>query len=152
MSQVYLSNDGDGPRSNLNYFDEAYYFVPIHLALQLQAAGQYSAALDWFRSVYDYSVTIEQRKIWYGLQHEGSPPTTYGRAADWLLDPLNPHSIAKTRVDTYTRFTILALIRCFLAFADAEFTLDTAETVPRARMLYMTALELLDAPELKQNP
>ncbi len=152
MSQVYLSNEGDGPRSNLNYFDEAYYFVPIHLALQLQAAGQYNSALDWFRIVYDYSVTTDQRKIWYGLQREESLPATYDRTADWLLDPLNPHSIAGTREDTYTRFTILALVRCLLGFADAEFTRDTAESVPRARMLYLTALELLDVPELNQSP
>src|SRR5207247_10610997 len=67
------------------------------------------------------------------------------------LDPLNPHAIASTRANTYTRFTLLSLVRCFLDFADSEFTRDTAESVPRARILYVTALKLLDADELKQH-
>jgi len=45
----------------------------------------------------------------------------------------------------------LAIIRCLLDYADAEFTQDTAESNPRARRLYLTALELLEATELKQS-
>jgi peptidoglycan hydrolase-like protein with peptidoglycan-binding domain len=139
------------PRTNLTYIEEAYHFVPIHLALQLQARGQYVATLDWLRSVYDYSMPPSERKIFYGLKAEESLAKGYERAEDWLLDPLNPHAIAETRRNTYTRFTLLSLVRCMLEFADAEFTRDTAESVPRARLLYLTALELLDTPELKQN-
>src|SRR5262249_54435587 len=71
---------------------------------------------------------------------------------DWLLDPLNPHLIAATRANAYTRYTLMALVRCFLEYADAEFTRDTPESVPRARSLYMTALRLLEVDELKQSP
>src|SRR5262249_2187957 len=145
----------DGPRSNLTYLEEAYYFVPVHLALQLQPRGQYVAALDWFRMAYDYSVWGELRKIYFWLSQEeptGDPEEDpYKRLDQWLLDPLNPHAIAETRFLTYTRFTILALARCLMEFADSEFTRDTAESVPRARMLYMTALELLELPELNQK-
>jgi hypothetical protein len=149
---AFEAHEGDLP--NLAYLEEAYYFVPIHLALQLQARGQYIAALDWYRTVYDYSMPSgrpERRKIYYGLVLEESASVTYQRALNWLQDPLNPHEIAATRPNTYTRFTLLSLVRCLLEFADAEFTSDTAESVPRARTLYMTALELLDLPELKQR-
>src|SRR6266567_1848947 len=134
------------------YLDEAHYFVPLYLALQLQQAGQYTAALDWFRTVYDYSAPGGRRTIWYGFELEKALSPGYQRVADWLLDPLNPHAIAETRQGTYLRYTLLALVRCFLEFADSEFTLDTAESIPRARGLYITALELLDLQELYQQP
>jgi hypothetical protein len=45
------------------------------------------------------------------------------------------------------------IIQCIYAFADREFTLDTIETVPNARKLYSTALDLLKVPalEIKSN-
>ena len=48
---------GDPP-TNMVYLKEAYFFVPILLALQLQQSAQYTAALDWFRSVYDFYLGI----------------------------------------------------------------------------------------------
>lgn len=147
---TYLAND-PGPRSNLDYIKEAWYLVPLYLALQLQARGQYMAALDWFRTIYDYSAPLNQRKIYYGLIKEGKPDGASSQHPDWS-DPLNPHSIAETRPNTYTRYTLFSLIRCFLEYADAEFTRDTAESVPRARTLYLTALELLDTLQDAQQP
>lgn len=141
-----------GMASNLAYLEEAYYFVPVHLALMLQKSGEYAAALDWLRTVYDYTETGNNRKIYYGLVKETMLSEVYKSSQNWLLDPLNPHAIAATRGNTYTRFTLLAIVRCLLDFADAEFTQDTAESNPRARRLYLAALELLDTPELKQNP
>ncbi len=153
IKKWYLVNQEDGAAasSNLAYLAEAYYFVPMHLALRLQAQGEYTAALDWFRTTYDYSAAINDRKIYYGLKQEKNEPAVYQRPEDWLLDPLNPHEIATTRENTYTRFTVLSIVRCLLEFSDAEFTLDTAESDPHARLLYLTALELLDTPELKQH-
>lgn len=146
------------PASTFNYTEEYYYFVPVLLALELQRRGYYTEALDWYRTIYDYTEQDQvagetsRRKIWYGLRYEEDPDTTtYQRSNDWLRDPLNPHGIASTRPNTYTRFTLLSLIRCFLEYADFEFTLDTAESVPRARALYTTALQLLDNEVLKQH-
>ncbi|MCE7985214.1 MAG: hypothetical protein DYG89_28920 [Caldilinea sp. CFX5] len=116
--------------------------------MQLQKAQEYIAALSWFRAVYDY---ITLQKIYYGLVAEETGATGYARQQDWLLDPLDIHAIAATRQNAYTRFTFLAIIRCLLNYADAEFTRDTVESLPRARMLYETALELLQLPELKQD-
>ncbi|MCI0627640.1 MAG: hypothetical protein L0387_39320 [Acidobacteria bacterium] len=147
---MFAANE-DGPETNLTYLKEAYYFVPVHLAMQLQARGHYTEALDWFRTCYDYTVRIDQRKIYFGLKREESLPAVFQRADNWLLDPLDPHSIAETRQNTYTRFTLLSVIRCLLAFADDEFTLDTSESVPKARALYTAALELLDTSELIQK-
>ncbi|MGA9772842.1 MAG: neuraminidase-like domain-containing protein [Blastocatellia bacterium] len=142
---------------------ERYYFVPIALALQLQKSGQYLAALDWFRLVYAYDLPASQRKIYYALELErdptpNDPKLLYQRNVYWLKDSLNPHDIVvrsytnpnTARYDAYTRFVVISLVRCLLDFADTEFTHDTNESLPRARSLYMQALELLNTPEV--NP
>jgi Tc toxin complex TcA C-terminal TcB-binding domain len=137
--------------SNLTYLEEACYFVPIHLALALQRSGEYLAALDLLRTVYDYTNDISKRKIYYGLVAEESLVDSYMRGKDWLLDPLNPHTIAYSRRNAYTRFTLITIIRCLLAYADDEFTLDTPESNLRARSSYLTALELFEAADLQQS-
>ena len=158
-------------QSNLTYIQEAYYFVPIYLALQLQQQRYFPAALNWYRTVYAYNLTIiapnqstdpnspnlcetppeDQPKIYYGLKLEESLSEVYKRAEDWLLDPLNPHLIASSRRNTYTRYTLLSIVRCFLEYADDEFTRDTAESIARARTLYLDALALLDRLEQQAN-
>jgi hypothetical protein len=147
---IYSSNKNHST-STLTYLNENDYFVPMQLALQLHQQGQYKEALDWFRTVYHYGWPTAERKIAPMLTHEESLATTYSRPADWLLDPLNPHVIAATRSYAYSRFTILSIIQCLLDYADAEFTLDTPESVPRARTLYLMALDLLDVPDLHQE-
>ncbi|MGA9767844.1 MAG: neuraminidase-like domain-containing protein [Blastocatellia bacterium] len=161
VKKDFIANGVDDPlaepHSTVQYLEEAYYFVPVYLALQLLVSGEYVAALDWLRTVYDYSAPAKQvgningRNIYYGLELEKNLDKGYERDfKTWLLDPLDPHAIAETRPNAYTRFTLLAIIRCLLEYADAEFTRDTAETVPRARTLYMTALELLNSSDLKK--
>ncbi len=149
ISKAFLDNQSV-PAAVRIYLEEAWYFVPVYLALQLQRRGQYIAALDWLRTVYDYTVKGSP-KIYYPLVQEQSLDFLFARSEDWLRDPLNPHVIAATRQSTYTRFTLLALVRCFLEYADAEFSRDTAESVAIARTLYTTALNLLNTDELQQH-
>ena len=124
--------------------------MPMALALQLQKSGQYLAALDWFQTVYAYHLASNERKLYHGLVLEESIPTQFQRNPDnWLRAGLNPHEIVTVRASAYTRFTLMALVRCFLDFADAEFTRDSSESIPRARALYSTALELLALPDIQ---
>jgi hypothetical protein len=147
---VALISESEGG-TNRTFAEDAYFFVPLAIADALQRAGEYVAALDWYRTVYDYTAPLGLRKLYYGLVQEQYLPELYKRTPDWLLDPLDPHAIASTRRLAYTRFTLIAIIRCLLEFADAEYTRDTAETVSRARTLYVTALDLLGVDELKQQ-
>ena len=137
-------------KATLIYLEELLYFVPVHLALQLQTSGVYIEALDWLSEVYDYRLPS-------GAQLTGLPAEALGTTSGyqrnlqtWLLDPLNPHNIAETRHGAYTRFTLLAIINCLLAYADSEYTADTSETVPMARELYERALALVNSPDLVQ--
>src|SRR5262249_22441345 len=144
------------------YLQEAYYFVPLHLALQLQQARQFEAALAWFRTIYDYSLPrTAERRIYYGLVVEGSTTTLYQRSPHWLLDSLAPHSIAaRTRANAYSCYTLMSILRCLLEQADAEFASDTNESIARARALYLTGLDLYSvlqgllptAPGIQANP
>ncbi len=128
---------------------EAYYFVPMLLALDQQKRGQFDSALAWYKSVYDYTnALLAKRKIFYGLVLEQTIPTTFLQAPNWLLDPLNPHLIAQTRARAYTKYTIMNIIQCLYSYADQLFTLDTSDTVPVARKMYTTALELLQTTDL----
>ncbi|HMS83069.1 MAG TPA: hypothetical protein PKD12_05435 [Nitrospira sp.] len=132
------------------YVQEMFYFVPMALALQLQKAGQYLAALDWMETVYTDHLAMNERKIYRGLVLEEAMVSRYQRNPDnWLRVGLNPHEIVAVRASAYTRFTLTALVRCYLDFADAEFTRDTSESISRARALYSTALELLGLPEMQ---
>ena len=140
------------PHLVANYVKEIFYFVPMALALQLQKSGQYLAALNWFRSVYAYDLKSDERKIYHGLALEtaANVDPEFNPADAWLLAGLNPHQIVTQRPNAYTSFTLMALIRCLLDFADAEFTRSTSESLPRARAMYVTALDLLRQPELQR--
>jgi len=132
---------------------EAYYFVPMLIALDQQQRGDYPIALDWYRSIYDYTNNVStNRKIFYGLVLEESISNVFDRPADWLLDPLNPHLIAQTRTNAYTKYTLMNIIQCMLSYGDREFTIDTIETVPNARKLYTEALGLMKVSELNVKP
>ncbi len=143
-SQYDLEQNTDPNFRLTEYVHEAYYFVPMQIALQLAANGYHQAALDWFRTIYDTSRPLEGRKIYYGLVQDAQGTVPGPRASDWYSDPLNPHAIAAMRPFTYTRYTILAIAQCALSYADAQFTIDNSETVPRARELYEDAIALLE--------
>jgi hypothetical protein len=145
-----------------NYVQEVFYSVPLQLAWQLQKSGEYLAALDWFQTIYAYNLadkpdtqSIDERKIYYGLQREMNVAPQLSRSDHWLAGELNPHALAASRIrldsnpNSHTRYTLMSLASCLMEFADSEFTRDTAESLARARALYLTARRLLLSPDLE---
>jgi hypothetical protein len=145
-------NNAAASESLLCVLREAYRLVPQQLALALQGTGEYVAALDWFATVYDYRAPLPDRYIDHGLALDATLPATsvLRQPEGWLLDPLNPHAVARTRRAATARYAIAAIIGCLNAYADSEFGTDTSESLVRARLLYDTALGLCDVPELRQ--
>ncbi|MBN2700452.1 MAG: hypothetical protein JXR29_03275, partial [Methylothermaceae bacterium] len=150
--------------------DEKRYYMPMEVALRLQTTGDYLRALDWLRKVYPYDRPLAERKIGDGIfaQERNDAPLLH-RPHDWILaqDPgqdkkeeLNPHRIARLRNGTYptngktprsnpySRYTLMAVARCFTDYADTEFVSETPESLARARNLYLSARTLLSLPEL----
>lgn len=126
-------------------------FLPLHFGLVLQQAGNYTSSLDFFRSVYDFNKFQMNTNVEQLLKAQSSSSTRYYFSEDWLKDELNPHFLAKTRLDIHLRFIQLSIIRCLLDYAEAEFSTDTSESLARARELYFTAHTILNLPELKQS-
>ncbi|HMQ32545.1 MAG TPA: hypothetical protein PKD53_17570, partial [Chloroflexaceae bacterium] len=134
-----------------DYVEEAYFALPLFIARTLARHQLFTHALDWFRNVYDHTAPQSgDRKIWRGLTQEEGYGHSYMREDQWLADPIDPHRIV--RAHTRTKFVVLSIVQTLLAYADAEYSLDTAEAHARARSLYAQARELLDLPELGQGP
>ena len=132
---------------------ETLLFVPLQAAAALRRTGQFLAALDWFRAVYAADADPNLREVFAGFARDvGTVPDTAGRPIQWLLNSLNPHDIAAARGGTYRRHVLLTIAACLLDFADAEFTLDTPESQPRARTMYLLAQELLGDSQLDPPP
>ncbi|HYU32263.1 MAG TPA: neuraminidase-like domain-containing protein [Thermoanaerobaculia bacterium] len=146
LESAYKQVRGTEPYSQV-YLDEAYFFVPLHLALQLQRSGVFDAALKWLRSVLDWRAEGRDRFIAYKLVLDAQSPAGFTRGGGWL-DDLNPHSVAQQRQSTYTRFVLITLARLLLDDAGAEFTRETPESLPKADALYELALAVLRSPEL----
>ena len=141
-SNLLANTDDRNPKLRI-YAEEAYYFAPTSIARKLSDNGYYADALKWFRLVYDYFANEDERKIYYGLILEENYENLQDRVAEWYEDPLNPHAIAATRQNAYTRFTIMSIGSTLLSYANAEFTKDNSESNPRARELYEDILDLI---------
>lgn len=149
-----MTNPNDIPQ----YLREVFWLVPMALAQRLQDEHEYLVALDWYQTVYAFELPLDQRKRYPGLTMEEALASSYSRTPGWLTDELNPHVIARTSTDqsqklvgrrnVYTRYTVMAIVRCFLAYADLEFSRNVAESVTKARTLYETAIDLLGVPDL----
>lgn len=156
-SSYFLNENKKHNTSLLPYIEEAYYFVPLVIAISLAKSGNYKNALLWFRLILDYTglpfskedynryaLKFDNKLVYEGLQDDEINGVSIGDIG-WLIDPINPHEIASQRSGTYKRFTVQSIVRCLLGYADSEFTLDTSESVPRAKSLYQAALDLIQS-------
>ena len=124
---------------------EICYFVPLQLALRLQNAGEFAAALDWFRLVYAYDLPAADRKVYALLEAETA---TSNVLADLPLD-LNPHRIVARQPGLSVHPLHAALRRALLPRLRRFGVRARQRRVDRrARTLYATARELLRRPEL----
>ena len=129
---------------------EIFWLVPVALARKLHDCGHYAAALDWYQTVFAYQLPQDQRFVYHGLALEQTTQSSFARTPLWLsfVNELNPHFTARNRKGAYTRFTVISIVECFLAFADSEFARNTPDSNARARALYQNAADLLDLKEV----
>jgi hypothetical protein len=144
------NNPFTSERQILQQHREVFWLVPVALARKLQDCGHYSAALDWYQTVFAHQLPPNRRFIYHGLSLEQNTSSTFGRLPEWLplVNELNPHFTARHRKGAYTRFTTMSIVECFLAFADSEFAGNAPDSNARARALYQTAADLLGLPVL----
>lgn len=129
---------------------ETLWAVPMLLAQQLQASGEYLAALDWYWLLYSYDLPQTGAGSTFAAMNAeltavNNLPTTPIRpdltfSPGWLTR-LDPFMLGRTFPNL--RASLLATIRCLLDYADNEFTRESDTSVARARILYITAQQLL---------
>ncbi|WP_027343086.1 Tc toxin subunit A-related protein [Hamadaea tsunoensis] len=129
---------------------EALWAVPMLLAQQLQASGEYLAALDWYWLLYSYDLPqAGAGSILAAMNTELAAVNNLPNAPikpdltfppGWLTR-LDPYALGRTFPNL--RATLLATVRCVLEYADSEFTRESDASVARARTLYVTAQQLL---------
>jgi hypothetical protein len=153
LSRAAWEANATAPASIRTVLWEAHYGLQVGVALQLQRAREFTSALDWFRLAYDYTAPLDERKTYYGLTAEESlaDPGYEQSLLEWLRDPLDVHALVAIRPHAATRATILLICRCLLEAGNTEFTVDTSESIERARLLYETALDLMRLPILDQS-
>ncbi|MDI2127061.1 neuraminidase-like domain-containing protein [Yinghuangia seranimata] len=129
---------------------EIFWLVPVALARKLHDSGHYADALDWYHLVLAFRLPPGRRFVYQGLALEQNLTSTFGRLPEWLplVKELNPHFTARHRKGAYTRYTLMSVVECFLAFADSEFARNAPDSNARARALYQSATDLLALPEL----
>jgi hypothetical protein len=149
VMQIYRSNPQQPAWLPLEMWREIFYYVPMTLGLGLQQTGEYLTALDWYQTVYAYNLPMVARKLYNALTIEQNIAPVLSRGARWL-QTINPHTLIDGRGgNPYTRYTLMTIARCFLEFADAEFTRDTGESIAKARSLYNMARSLLQLDDLQ---
>lgn len=132
---------------------EQAYFVPMAIALAFQEAGQYNLALQWYRTVFDYSLPAASRRKVPPLINEplNQPPTVDFGVQGWATSLEDPHSQAGKSgcQNPYTRFTLFQILRCILSMADSAFAASTIDGRTKARSLYLEASDILEFEELR---
>ena len=126
------------------YFEEKFLYIPLFSGWVLNRAGNYAAAHDSYRQLYDPF----GQKTKYGFPFLAYFTGDFSRPDQWLADPLDPYAIAAQRGSVYLRHTILMMVKNLLDWADHEFARSGPESLNRARELYLLAGRILKAPEL----
>jgi hypothetical protein len=124
---------------------EKYLFFPLLAGWALNRAGEFAAAHDWYRLLYDPEKPVSQR---LGFDFHGTFADSSTRSSDWFAGVLDPQEIALRRKGVYLRSVILSMVKNVLDWADHEYTIATPESLSRARYLYELARKILQSPDL----
>jgi len=127
---------------------ELFWLVPVAIAQALQDRGHFAEALDWYEWTYAYQLPPAQRRILPQLVDEHTIHPAYALADNWPVVSSNPHEVALGRPDSYTRHTVMSIALCLLAFADSQFSRNTAEGNSAALALYRSAADLVTSPDV----
>jgi hypothetical protein len=146
---------------------EIFFHIPMMLADRLTQDQKFADAQRWYHYVFDpletntndLEFSQRHRRFWkikpffqfsgvttveemLQLINEGD--TNYEKQiARWEADPFNPHLIARLRIVTYMKFTVMKYLDNLIAWGDNLFRRDTIESINEATQLYVLAAEIL---------
>lgn len=155
----------DGAYSLYNW--ELFFHIPMLIAGRLARQQSFSRALDWYRKVFDptvstgnspqrfwrfkkfyddykYDQPYQSVLKWLTELSEGSPNDEHEHiVAAWKREPFNPHRVARMRVGSYARWVVIRTVENLIDWGDARFREESWEAVNEATQLYLLAREIL---------
>ncbi|MEM6252863.1 MAG: LamG-like jellyroll fold domain-containing protein [Cyanobacteria bacterium P01_D01_bin.156] len=140
------------------YYWEVFFHIPFLIANQLNSNQKFSEAQKWYHYIFNptaQSTTgIEdssandnywQFRPFRNLSLESLSEMLSNESAleKYRKDPLDPHAIARLRVNAYQKAVVMKYIDNLLDWGDHLFRQDTRESINEALNLYVLAFNLL---------
>ena len=175
--------DFSEPGSYSLYNMELFFHVPLYVACRFLDTGRHEEALRFLHAIFDPRVpdsdlppgavpTARWWKVAPLMEPISAPVTDWAQftgtndssaAADfarqveeWMVDPFNPHLLARLRPGTYQKVTVMKYVENLIAWGDKLFARDTLESVNEAIQLYVFARQVLgrrpEMPEPREAP
>lgn len=140
-------NDDVGNKSQLDSVFARDLWFPLTAGLLLNRNGQFAAAHEWYQLLYD-PVTGTAAEIFKQFIGDVTKERTGTR---WLSAPFDPIAIANRRPGVWLRYTIIAMVRNLIDWADDDFARGLPDTYQRAEERYELARKVLGAQALEND-
>lgn len=139
------------------YFEEVFFHIPFLLASMLSANQRFAEAKRWYDFVFDPTAAVQnpdapQPAVFWQFQpfrEDTSLPSLAQELSDnaailrWNKHPFDPYSVADLRPSAFRKTMVMHYIDNLLDWGDAQFALDTRESLNQALLLYLMAYDLL---------
>lgn len=139
------------------YFEEVFFHIPFLLASLLNANQRFAEAQRWYDFIFNPTAavqdpdTAEPAVFWQfqPFREDTSLPSIAEELADntailrWNKHPFDPYSVAALRPGAFRKTVVMHYIDNLLDWGDAQFSLDTRESLNQALLLYLMAYDLL---------
>jgi hypothetical protein len=160
-SVEFPTNLGSGPTLDVRFGSSLRFLTnlesdlafPLSAGKVLSQCGFFAEAHDWFSLLYD-PVTRSKSPIFeqIGRGTGGAPTGSAVYTGDTGLDdPFDPVAMASRRQNVWLRYTVLAMVRNLIEWADDDFARGLSDTFERAEERYELARRLLDAKDVENE-
>ncbi|MCX5314711.1 neuraminidase-like domain-containing protein [Streptomyces sp. NBC_00154] len=136
---------------------ELFFHIPMLIQSRLRQNRRYEEALRCVRRyVWDFTdpkgncwkveplrtTPKESVNQWLNRLSAGDPDLNR-QIAEWHDHPFQPHLLARMRLSAYQKYVVMECLDTLLEWADAQYRLDTMESINQAAQLYVLVAEML---------
>ncbi len=143
---------------------ELFFHIPLLMATRLSQNQKFEEARNWFHYIFDPTKSTGQpgegaERFWITqpfkneilnpilsleeLFEEEHTADLQQQLDYWAQNPFKPHAVARMRLSTYMRTTVMKYIDNLIAWGDNLFRRDTLESINEATLLYILAGNIL---------
>jgi hypothetical protein len=153
--------DHQGVYSIYNW--ELFFHIPLLMATKLSKNQKFDEARRWFHYIFDPTnpsssteTGVERFWITHPFKNEikngilpiqellnTASPDLDLQLSSWERNPFNPHAVARLRISSYMRETVMKYIDNLIDWGDQLFQRDTIESINEATLLYILAANML---------